>query len=137
MGDQAYADRDKVFSILGNESNSSKDFVKRIFDPEKSPAVANPDGGSSTHRMAVEVGEALGLKGDKAKKWYMFPTVIRGEDGELVDHTSYGEDPDGWQKAWPDAQEKGDYIEFDSADEAMWLEKNWKLMWDINHKSDY
>ena len=132
---QPYKDRDRVHEIL--EANESKDFVQRIFNPEKAPSIVNPDGGHSSHRMAVEVGAALGLKGDKAKKWYMFPTIIRDEYGGLTDHTNYGEDQDGWKKAWPDAKEKGEYIEFDSADDAMWLEKRWKLMWDINHKADY
>ena len=107
----------KVYSILA--ANEDKDFVTRILEPEKAPSIKNDDGTYSSHKMAVEVGNALGEKNDK---WYVFPTIIRQDDGSLKDFAK-------WQKAWPEAKKRGDYIEFDSFSEADWFEKNWKRMW--------
>jgi hypothetical protein len=107
----------KVFAIL--EANQNKDFVKRILDPQNSPFIENEDKSVSTHRMALEVGEALGEDKDKV---YVFPTILRGEEGKLV---NYGD----WKKAWPAAKAQGEYLEFNSFEEADWFERNWKTVW--------
>ena len=116
MGDQS--NFDKVFSIL--EANESKDFVQRIFSPEKSPSIKNEDGTSSTHRMAT--AEADGVH-------YVYPTILRGKDGYLTRREG--------MDAFDQARVKGEAIAFKTKKEAVWFEKNWKLMWDRNHKADY
>ena len=110
----------KVKSILA--PNTDKDFVQRIISPQDSPFIKNKDGSESSHKMAFEVGEALGLKGERATKWYVFPTIQRESEGSLVDYKD-------WKKAWPSAEANQDFIEFDSKEEAEWFERNWKAVW--------
>jgi len=113
----------KVFEIL--QANQEKDFVRRIADPENSPfldAGLDKEGNRQykSHKMALEVGEALG---EEPGKWYVFPTVQRDDFGEgLVDYKD-------WQTAWPKAKEKDDFIKFDSHKKADWFERNWKVVW--------
>jgi len=111
-------DFDRVFEIL--EANESKDFVQRIFSPEKSPSIKNEDGTSSTHRMAT--AEADGIH-------YVYPTILRGDDGYLTRREG--------MDAFDQARVRGEAIEFKTKKEAEWFEKNWKLMWDKKHKADY
>ena len=118
-------DFNKVFKILAK--NEHKDFVQRIFYPEESDAIVNEDGSTSSHKMAAETGRAIG---ENPKKWYVFPTIVKDDDGFLVDYKDYN-------AAWPEAKRKGDFIEFDSKDDAIWFEKHWKLMWDRDFKADY
>ena len=118
MSDQAQKDLKKVFKIL--EKNADKDFVKRIFSPEKSLSIINSDGSASSHRMAT--AEADGVH-------YVYPTILRYEDGYLRENSE--------ESAFKEAFSRGDAIGFKTKKEAEWFEKNWKLMWDINHKADY
>ena len=75
----------KGFAIL--EQNADKDFVRRIRDPQNSPFVDNgPDKAPSSHKMAFEVGEAIG---EEPGKWYVFPTIQREQDGALVDYKDW------------------------------------------------
>ena len=115
---QATKDRDKVFEIL--EANSDKNFVERIFSPEKSPSIINEDGSASTHRMATSEAEGV---------HYVYPTIIMHEDGYLRENSE--------DTAFDEAVSRGEAIGFKTAKEAEWFEKHWKLMWDLNHKADY
>jgi hypothetical protein len=93
------------------DKNRGKDFVERIINPWDSPVIEMPDGTRKTHYMSW--GESDG-------KYYVYPNVMR--DGEeLKDYTDY----DAWGKAW----ERGEYIEFDNAEDAEWFSKNYKQVW--------
>ena len=118
MSDQTQKDFDKVFKIL--DKNKSKNFVQRIFNPEKSPSIINSDGSASTHRMAT--AEADGVH-------YVYPTILMHEDGYLREY--------GDADSFKEAASRGEAIGFKTAKEAEWFEKHWKLAWDINHKADY
>ena len=107
----------RVDEILAE--NSDKDFVRRIQEPEKSPSILNKDGSESSHRMAYEVGEALG---EEKGKWYVFPTIQRDKRGNLKDYKD-------WKRAWGPAKKNNDYIKFDTREDAEWFEKNWKVKW--------
>ena len=116
----------KVFDLL--QANSDKDFVKRILDAKNSPFIDNgPGNDPSTHKMAVEVGEALGE--EAADKRYVFPTIQREQDGNLVDYKD-------WKAAWGPAKAKDDFMEFDTAEEADWFERNWKVVWGHPPRTD-
>ena len=108
----------KVFSIL--QKNESKNFVQRILYPEKADSLVNEDGSYSSHRMAT--AEADGVH-------YVYPTILRDDDGFLQQRE--GAD------AFNAAIRSGEAIGFKTHKEAEWFEKNWKLMWDLNHKADY
>lgn len=100
---------DKVVSIL--EKNADKDFVKRIVYPDKYPKLTTEDGKSATHQMAWGSGDG---------KFYVYPSIVH-DNGELT----WLKDEDRWNYA----KEKGEYIEFDSAEEAEWFSMKYKLVW--------
>lgn len=100
----------KVFKIL--EANKEIDFVKRIFDAENAPAIVNKDGSLSTHRMAT--AEADGVH-------YVFPTIMRDDFGELQQLEIVD--------AFKVAINRGEAIGFETAKEADWFERNWKVVW--------
>jgi hypothetical protein len=104
----------KVFEVL--QANQEKDFVKRILDPRNSPFIENEDGSITTHKMAT--AEADGAH-------YVFPTVMRDEEGEL---RSYHSDDDKWA-AFKEAIKRGEAIKFESKKDADWFERNWKTVW--------
>ena len=113
-------DFQKVFKIL--EQNEDKNFVKRIFSPEKYPSIPDSDNRPMTHKMAT--AEADG-------KYYVYPTVVQKKDGFLYDLGA-----EDWT-AFDYARANNEAISFDTKKEAEWFEKNWKLMWDKNFKADY
>ena len=98
----------KIGKVL--DKNRGKDFVERIINPWDSPVLQNDDGTKSSHKMAW--GESDG-------KYYVYPTVLR--DGEALN--DYG---DG---AWSEAYKRGEYIEFNSAEDADWFSQNYKNVW--------
>ena len=57
--------------------------------------------------------------GESDGKYYVYPTVLR--DGEVLN--DYG---DG---AWSEAYKRGEYIEFNSAEDADWFSQNYKNVW--------
>lgn len=104
----------KVFDIL--QDNQAKDFVRRILDPENSPAIINADGTPSTHEMAT--AEAEGVH-------YVFPTIMRDEQGLL---RRFHDENDKFA-SFNEALRRGEAIGFKTAEEAEWFERNWKVVW--------
>jgi len=102
------------------EANKEKQFIQRAIDigegSENFPRVYNLDGSISTHSMAS--GEAEG-------KYYAYPTVMENEQGELQ---RYEED------AFRRAIDKGDFIPFETEEEADWFSRNYKAGWPKQHK---
>jgi hypothetical protein len=106
-----YREKADVMGILN--TNKNKSFVDRILNPRKYPSLDRGGGEKATHRMAW--GEADG-------KYMAFPTVL-WDGKQLVD---YG------NGAWPIAQKSGNYIEFDTPEEADWFSQRYKLAWGVD-----
>ena len=101
---------DKILAIL--DKNKDKDFVRRILDPKGSPSIDLGKGFTGTHLMAT--AEADG-------KHYAYPTIQRDFEGNLVRLEP--------NEAFTQAKERGELIEFSSAEEALWFSKNYKSVW--------
>lgn len=102
----------KLRQIL--QDNADKSFVQRIVNymgPQNSPVLDLGNGELATHRMAWN--EAGG-------RYFAYPTVLMGQDGKLKD---YGD------SAWDHVVKTGNYIEFQSPQEADWFSKNYKRIW--------
>lgn len=104
------SDIEKIQAIL--ETHKSKDFVRRILDPENSPSIDLGKGYKGTHLMAT--AEADGVH-------YAYPTIQRDLDGNLVKMEA--------NEAFMQAMANGEAIAFDSAEEALWFSKNYKQVW--------
>ncbi len=89
------------------------DFVQRIFAGANAPAIINEDGSASTHRMATAEAEG---------KHYVFPTVRRNSEGILEDFGM-----DSFREAFKSKEVVGP---FDTAEQADWFERNWKVLWE-------
>ncbi len=98
------------------KGNKSKNFVKRILNPDKYPVLNNSDGSYSTHSMAW--GEANG-------KYYVYPTVVQ-KNGKMIRLS----DDEAWDYAW----KNNELMEFDSEDEAAWFSENYKQYWEMINK---
>ena len=98
---------EKLMMIFAD--NADKTFVQRVLRPEKFPTLPH-EGGIATHRMAWS---QLG------NQYLAYPTVLY--DGEkLVD---YG------NKALDKVLASGNYIKFDSPQEAQWFSTRYKEAW--------
>jgi hypothetical protein len=104
---------DDVMSVL--QANADKSFVKRILEPKKYPTLDLGSGKSATHKMAW--GEVDTPNG---RKYVVFPTVLMGKDGKLVD---YGD------KAFEHVMKTKNFIEFDDPKKAAWFSKRYKAAW--------
>lgn len=91
--------------------NKNKSFVKRILFPKKYPSLNLGPQTSGTHLM---------VWGQMGKKYVVYPTILY--DGEKL--IKY--DPN---EAWKHVSQTGNYIEFDSAEEADWFSKHYKDYW--------
>jgi len=92
--------------------NNSKNFVKRILLPEAYPTLKEGENQVATHKMAW--GESDG-------KYYVFPTVMQEESGNLKD---YG------KSAFDVAMKRREFISFDNPKDAEDFSKNYKTYWD-------
>lgn len=106
------SERDKVMKILSD--NSQKQFVQRILTPDKYPRLDLGGGDYATHKMAWG---SVGEKG--AERYVVFPTVMYDGKGLL----DYGDE------AFRKAMESGEYIEFNSPEEADWFSQRYKAAW--------
>lgn len=104
------SDYEKALSIL--KKNTDKGFVKRILNKENSPVLDNGDGTVSTHSMSW--GEADG-------RYFVYPTVLVTGDGTLKRFSN--------KDAWRNVMKTGNYIEFDSPEEADWFSRRYKSVW--------
>jgi hypothetical protein len=93
--------------------NKDKNFVKRILNPTAYPKIELPNGYSATHLMAwAESGD----------KFVVYPTIQFDEKtNELIQYS--GKD------AYLRAMQSGDFIEFDTPEEADWFSKEYKRVW--------
>lgn len=92
--------------------NADKSFVKRIIDRHKYPTLSNPDGSISTHSMATI---------EEDGRYYAFPTVLITTEKKLKRFPVLD--------AWENVKTTGNFIEFDTQDEADWFSKRYKLVW--------
>jgi len=106
-------DRYRVYSTLNSPENVNKNFVQRILKPHSYEWLDLGEGEKGTHMMSYKTGE---------KGAFVYPEIIQGADGKLI---RLGRD-----EAWAYALKTGEYIRFDSAEEADWFGKNYKLAWE-------
>lgn len=96
--------------------NKDKNFVKRIIDPDKYPAIDNGDGTHSTHLMAWS------NRDDDPEKRIVYPTIVHDEKTNKLTQLS---DDD----AYDYAVKNKEYIEFNSDKKADWFSQNYKMLW--------
>lgn len=93
-------------------------FEQRVLRPSAYPSIDNKDGTFSTHRMAWGGGD---------DGYYAYPTIIQGEDGQLVQL-----DDDA---AWFHAMGKGEYRRFNTPEEASsYADGGYKKSWGLGEK---
>lgn len=100
----------RVRAILGQ--NANKNFVDRILNRDKYPSVDNGDGTRSTHQMAWS--EVNG-------KYVVYPTILWNGRSLVQFKTP--------RDAYDAAMRAGEYIEFNSPDEAEWFSQRYKTVW--------
>jgi len=101
----------KVRGLL--ENNADKNFVHRILEPNKYPSIDNGDGTRSSHLMSW---------GEQDGRYIAYPNITQESDGQLLQR-------DG-SDAFRHAIKSGEYLEFDSGEEADWFTKNYKKVWE-------
>lgn len=92
--------------------NSDKNFVRRILFPENYPTLPEGDGQVATHKMAWS---------DDDGAYYVYPTVVQGENGELVEL-----DPD---EAFDYALKNREFIKFKDPQQADEFSQEYKKYW--------
>lgn len=108
MGGVNEKERNRVFGVL--IKNMDKPFVKRVLMRDFYPKMDLGNGRHATHKMAW--GESDG-------RYFVFPTVIF--DGKQL--KDYGSD------AFGHAMSTGNFIEFESPEEADWFSRRYKAIW--------
>lgn len=96
------------------EQNKDKPFVKRILNPSEYPSMGLGKGQSGTHLMS------WGQVGDK---YVVFPTILH-EGGKLKKYS-----PD---EAFKQTMKTGNYIEFNTPEEAEQFSKEYKRYWEYD-----
>ena len=103
-------DDNRLLELL--EQHKGKSFVKRILTPDKYPSLDLGQGRKASHLMSwIEAGG----------RYFAYPTVLYDGKGGLTRH-----DP---RKAWEQVRQTGNFIEFDTPEEADWFSKNYKRYW--------
>ena len=110
-------DIDKIRKLL--EGNADKLFVKRILNPFQYPVL---NLGARDFRGYPQSGTHLMSWGGFDGKYYAYPTILYDEDSQTL--TNYGMD-----RGQREAMDRGEFIEFDTPQEADWFSKNYKLIW--------
>ena len=94
------------------EANKSRTFVDRILNKNRYPVLDLGNGNIATHKMAwAKAGD----------KYVVHPTVLW--DGKALKEY----DP---REAWNQVRKTGNYITFDSPQEAEWFSQNYKKVWE-------
>lgn len=88
--------------------NSDKDFIRRIIHSGSSPKIKNPDGSVSTHLMAW---------GDHGGKYIVYPEIVY--DGKSLRKLRSDD-------AMDYAIKRGEYLEFDSPEDADFFSQHYK-----------
>lgn len=99
----------RVMTIL--QQNANKGFVQRILKPDEYPTLDLGNGDYATHKMAWIEDNG---------KYRVFPTVLY--DGKAL--TQY-EPMDAYRRV----QKTGNFIDFNSPDEADWFSQRYKAAW--------
>ena len=107
-------DTRKVENIL--RANRSKDFVKRILNPEKYPVIKNYKGSGMGASHQMSWGETDTKRG---RKYRVFPNIVHNK-GSLKDLGA---------KAYKHALSTKEYIQFNTPEEADWFSKKYKTVW--------
>jgi len=102
------------------QRNKDKNFVQRVMNPTIFPHIKNEDGSVSTHLMASS--EADG-------KHLVYPTILQDKSGKLTQREG--------DEAFDAAHKAGEFIEFDSAEEADWFARNYKHLWQNRPKPNF
>lgn len=105
------SDFDRALSILMR--NQDKNFVQRVLNPYIFPQINNPDGTYSTHKMAWSTVDG---------KPVVYPTIIQNDSGALQELAP--------KDALDYAMKSGQYIRFNTPDEADWFSQNYKKVWE-------
>ena len=99
-------DNETILKVLNQ--NKGKIFIDRLLNRQNYPVINNPNGTYSTHKMAW---------GQAGNKYYVFPTILW--DGQsLREYTP--------QEAWKHVFDTGNYLEFDTPEEADFFTNNYK-----------
>ena len=101
---------ENIYNIL--VENKNKSFIKRVLKPKDYPTLDNKDGTFSTHSMAW--GEVDG-------KYVVFPTVLHTQDKKLKRFP--------FKEAWENVRKTGNFIEFDTSEEADYFSREYKQYW--------
>lgn len=109
-------DDDKLAEIRATlDQNKSKEFVRRILDPENSPSMDLGKGWTGTHLMAAEFDP-------DTEKWMVFPTIVM-MDGQLKQLEV--------NEAMHHAKATNEFIDFGGdKDKAISFSKNYKKVWE-------
>ena len=102
---------DRLMEILA--LNKDKSFVQRILKPKDYPSLDLGGGKTASHKMSWAESEG---------KYHVFPTILYGPDKQLHQYTD-------WKEAWDNVKETGNFIEFDTPEEADDFSKNYKRYW--------
>ena len=106
-------DQETEYALGIITANQDKQFVRRIMNPQAYPAIDNGDGSRSTHLMAYsKAGNAFRV----------YPTIAYDPRSKKLTKR------DG-DAAYNHAVKTGDYIDFDTEDEAAWFSRNYKAVW--------
>jgi len=104
----------RIYEIL--QANAQKPFVQRILNPEQFGSIPAPAGKHATHEMAwseMDDGTAI-----------VYPTVSLQPDGKLKRLKG--------KQAYDQARQSGNFIHFDSQDEADAFSKEYKRFWSLS-----
>ena len=102
----------RVKAIL--DQHKDKNFVDRVLNRDKYPFIDLGEGNRATHLMAWT--EADGA-------YRVFPTILFDQKtGKLVKR-------DNMRDAYDNAVRMGEYIDFNSPDEADWFSQRYKSVW--------
>jgi len=101
---------DSTLSWISSIINANKDktFIDRLINRQNYPVINNPDGTYSTHLMSyVSAGD----------KYHVFPTILwDGENLQKLD----------WETAYKYSKQTGNYLEFDTPEQAETFTKRYK-----------
>lgn len=121
-------DRERAAAIM--EKHKDKDFVQRILDPKSSPYISSEQdsrlkkGDVASHQMSW----GQNAPDDVATEFYVYPEIVR-DQGNL--HWFKEGEPYGkYKNAGHYAEVTGERITFDNKEDAEWLSKNYKRLWD-------
>jgi hypothetical protein len=106
-------ERAKLAAIV--EQHKDKNFVQRIADPQKVPAIDLGGGMTGTHMMSYATDDKGGA--------IVYPEIIQDQStGNLVRL--------GRNEAKAHAIKTGEFIPFGKAADAEWFGKNYKKLWE-------